>query len=70
MIFQAKQLELVYQKFDKILVNARNLKISLERKWVVPSATARRSPSPTNTTTTPTTTTTNSNSPTANTNTQ
>ncbi|KAF4682670.1 hypothetical protein FOZ60_010259 [Perkinsus olseni] len=59
----AKQLELVYQKFDKILVNARNLKISLERKWVVPPTAApagaarSRSPSPTTTTTSNTTTT-------------
>jgi hypothetical protein len=30
----AKQLELVYQKFEKIILNARSLKISLERKWV------------------------------------
>ena len=30
----AKQLELVSQKFEKILLNARSLKISLERKWV------------------------------------
>jgi hypothetical protein len=30
----AKQLELVLAKFEKIVVNARNLKISLERKWV------------------------------------
>lgn len=30
----AKQLELVSQKFEKIILNARNLKISLERKWV------------------------------------
>ena len=30
----AKQLELVHQKFEKIILNARNLKISLERKWV------------------------------------
>ena len=30
----AKQLDLVAQKFEKILLNARNLKISLERRWV------------------------------------
>ena len=30
----AKQLELVSQKFEKIILNARSLKISLERKWV------------------------------------
>jgi hypothetical protein len=30
----AKQLELVHQKFEKIILNARSLKISLERKWV------------------------------------
>lgn len=30
----AKQLELVSQKFEKIVLNARSLKISLERKWV------------------------------------
>lgn len=30
----SKQLELVYQKFEKILLNARSLKISLERKWI------------------------------------
>merc|ERR1719311_1336965 len=30
----AKQLELVLAKFEKIVVNARNLKISLERKWM------------------------------------
>ena len=30
----AKQLELVLQKFEKIILNAKNLKISLERKWV------------------------------------
>jgi len=29
-----KQLELVTQKFEKIVENARNLKIGLERKWV------------------------------------
>lgn len=29
-----KQLELVLQKFEKIILNARNLKIGLERKWV------------------------------------
>jgi len=29
-----KQLELVSQKFEKIVENARNLKIGLERKWV------------------------------------
>ena len=29
----AKQLELVLGKFEKIVLNARNLKISLERKW-------------------------------------
>lgn len=29
-----KQLELVAQKFEKIALNARNLKIGLERKWV------------------------------------
>lgn len=29
-----KQLELVAQKFEKIVENARNLKIGLERKWV------------------------------------
>merc|ERR1719327_1283655 len=29
-----KQLELVPQKFEKIALNARNLKIGLERKWV------------------------------------
>lgn len=29
-----KQLELVFQKFEKIVENARNLKIGLERKWV------------------------------------
>lgn len=29
-----KQLELVGQKFERIIENARNLKISLERKWV------------------------------------
>jgi hypothetical protein len=29
----AKQLELVAAKFEKIISNARNLKISLERKW-------------------------------------
>ncbi|CAD7952878.1 unnamed protein product [Amoebophrya sp. A25] len=28
-----KQLELVGQKFEKIILNARNLKIGLERKW-------------------------------------
>ncbi|CAD7967124.1 unnamed protein product [Amoebophrya sp. A120] len=28
-----KQLELVAQKFEKIILNARNLKIGLERKW-------------------------------------
>eukprot|EP00922_Rhytidocystis_sp_ex-Travisia-forbesii_P056717 GHVS01083905.1.p1 GENE.GHVS01083905.1~~GHVS01083905.1.p1 ORF type:complete len:491 (-),score=120.77 GHVS01083905.1:290-1675(-) len=30
----AKQLELVGQKFEKICLNARNLKIGLERKWL------------------------------------
>jgi len=29
-----KQLELVLQKFERIVENARNLKIGLERKWV------------------------------------
>merc|ERR1719454_1998959 len=29
-----KQLELVAQKFERIVENARNLKIGLERKWV------------------------------------
>jgi len=29
-----KQLELVTQKFERIVENARNLKIGLERKWV------------------------------------
>jgi len=29
-----KQLDLVYQKFERIVENARNLKIGLERKWV------------------------------------
>lgn len=29
-----KQLELVWQKFERIIENARNLKIGLERKWV------------------------------------
>merc|ERR1719243_167035 len=29
-----KQLELVSQKFERIVENARNLKIGLERKWV------------------------------------
>uniref|UniRef100_A0A0G4HH21 Uncharacterized protein n=1 Tax=Chromera velia CCMP2878 TaxID=1169474 RepID=A0A0G4HH21_9ALVE len=33
----AKQLELVLQKFEKICMNARNLKIGLERKWVHPA---------------------------------
>ncbi|CEM15895.1 unnamed protein product [Vitrella brassicaformis CCMP3155] len=33
----AKQLELVAQKFEKICLNARNLKIGLERKWVHPN---------------------------------
>eukprot|EP01068_Selenidium_serpulae_P004499 Selendium_serpulae@DN3600_c0_g1_i2.p1 len=30
----AKQLELVGQKFERICLNAKNLKIGLERKWV------------------------------------
>jgi hypothetical protein len=29
-----KQLELVTQKFERIVENARNLKIGLERKWI------------------------------------
>lgn len=33
-----KQLELVAQKFEKIVENARNLKIGLERKWVGPNS--------------------------------
>ena len=41
----AKQLELVNQKFEKIILNARSLKISLERKWV-PSPKAAPSPPP------------------------
>ncbi len=41
----AKQLELVAQKFEKIILNARSLKISLERKWV-PSPKAGPVPSP------------------------
>lgn len=35
-----KQLELVAQKFERIVENARNLKIGLERKWVGGSAQA------------------------------
>eukprot|EP00747_Dinoflagellata_sp_TGD_P193962 gnl/TRDRNA2_/TRDRNA2_60816_c0_seq1.p1 gnl/TRDRNA2_/TRDRNA2_60816_c0~~gnl/TRDRNA2_/TRDRNA2_60816_c0_seq1.p1 ORF type:complete len:315 (+),score=78.05 gnl/TRDRNA2_/TRDRNA2_60816_c0_seq1:116-1060(+) len=31
-----RQLELVSQKFERIVENARNLKIGLERKWVAP----------------------------------
>jgi|LauGreDrversion4_2_1035121.scaffolds.fasta_scaffold170268_3 hypothetical protein len=41
----AKQLELVNQKFEKIILNARSLKISLERKWV-PSPKTAPSPPP------------------------
>jgi hypothetical protein len=41
----AKQLELVAQKFEKIILNARSLKISLERKWV-PSPKTGPAPQP------------------------
>ena len=41
----AKQLELVHQKFEKIILNARSLKISLERKWVPSPKVGPASPS-------------------------
>ena len=41
----AKQLELVLAKFEKIALNARNLKISLERKWTPGNSDAKPSPS-------------------------
>ena len=41
----AKQLELVSQKFEKIILNARSLKISLERKWVPSPKVGPSSPS-------------------------
>lgn len=44
----AKQLELVHQKFEKIILNARSLKISLERKWVPSPKVGPASPQATN----------------------
>lgn len=44
----AKQLELVHQKFEKIILNARSLKISLERKWVPSPKVGPASPQSTN----------------------
>jgi len=42
-----KQLELVAQKFERIVENARNLKIGLERKWVGGAAAQGGQPSAT-----------------------
>lgn len=41
-----KQLELVAQKFERIVENARNLKIGLERKWVGPPGAAGAATAP------------------------